>query len=304
MYHRVAEPRQGSTLDPRLISATPAAFALQMRYLARHYAVVSMPEVLEAVDKGRHLPRRAVLLTFDDAYRDFADTAWPLLQRHGLPVTLFVPTAYPDRPESGFWSDRLYQAVTCTTHTVLHGTPWGGLRLETARQRHASFQRLRNYLSTLSQVEAMRRVEDVCTHLGQQRVTQRSVLTWDELRQLARQGVTLASHTQTHATLTRLTPAQMHAEIDAAQQDLQREIGQTLPVFCYPRGDHNEAVVRILRAAGYVLAFTTLDGHNDLRAADLLRLRRTNITRRTSLPLFRLRLTRLGATLDRWRHGE
>jgi len=303
-YHRVPEPHHSPTLNPRLISATPAAFALQMRYLARRYAVVSMPEVLDAVEKGRRLPRRAVLITFDDAYRDFGDTAWPLLQRSRLPVTLFVPTGYPDQPERAFWSDRLYQAVTCTEHTALRGTPWGALPLATARQRRASFQRLRSSLSTMPQVEAVRRVEDICAQLGQQCVTQRSVLTWDELRQLARQGVTLASHTRTHVTLTQLSPAQIRAEIHASQQDLQREIGHTLPVFCYPRGGHNDTVVRILREAGYVLAFTTLDGQNDLRAADLLRLRRTDITRRTSLPIFRLRLTRLGAYLDRWRHRK
>ena len=35
-----------------------------------------------------------MLLTFDDAYRDFATNAWPTLKRYGLPATLFVPTAY------------------------------------------------------------------------------------------------------------------------------------------------------------------------------------------------------------------
>jgi peptidoglycan/xylan/chitin deacetylase (PgdA/CDA1 family) len=303
-YHRVAEPHQSPTLNPRLISATPAAFALQMRYLARRYAVVSMPEVLDTAANGLRLPRRAVLITFDDAYHDFGDTAWPLLQRLQLPVTLFVPTGFPDQPERAFWSDRLYQAVAFTEHTALRGTPWGSLPLDTARQRRASFQRLRNSLSTMPQGEAVRWVEDIYAQLGQQWVTQRSVLTWNELRQLACEGVTLASHTQTHAPLTELSPQQMRAEINAAQHDLQREIGHTLPVFCYPRGGHNDTVVRILHEAGYVLAFTTLDGHNDLRSADLLRLRRTDITRRTSLPLFRFRLTRPGASLDRWRHGE
>lgn len=303
-YHRVADPQARSALNPRLISATPAAFDRQMGYLAQHYTVVSMPDVLHAVETGRRLPKRAVLLTFDDAYHDFAAVAWPMLKRYRLPLTLFVPTGYPDQPQRAFWSDRLYHAITYTHHTELYDTPWGTLPLHTASQRYASIQRLRHYLYAIPHVEAERWVEDLCNQLGQPWVPQRSVLTWNELRQLAGEGVTLASHTHTHAILTQLSPDQIRAEIHAAQRDLQREIGHALPVFCYPRGAYNETVVHILREAGYVLAFTTDDGHNDLRSADLLRLRRTDITQRTSLPIFRLRLTRLGATLDRWRHGE
>jgi peptidoglycan/xylan/chitin deacetylase (PgdA/CDA1 family) len=304
-YHRVADPQARSSLNPLLISTTPAAFDRQMAYLAQRYTVVSMADVLRAVATDRRLPRRAVLLTFDDAYHDFAASAWPVLKRYRLPVTLFVPTGYPDQPHWAFWSDRLYHALTRTHHTALQYTPWGTLPLQTARQRHASIQRLRHYLYAIPHVDAERWVEALCNQLGQPWVPQHSVLSWDELRQLAREGVTLASHTHTHAVLTQLSPDQIRAEIRAAQHDLQREIGCLLPVFCYPRGAHNETVVRILRDAGYVLAFTTCDGQNDLQSADLLRLRRTDVTRRTAaLPIFRLRLTRLGATLDRWRHGE
>ena len=46
-----------------------------------------------------------------------------------------------------------------------------------------------------------------------------------------------------------------------------------------------------------------LDGQNDLNAADLLRLRRTNITTRTSVPIFQLRLRRWASLLDMIRHG-
>jgi peptidoglycan/xylan/chitin deacetylase (PgdA/CDA1 family) len=97
---------------------------------------------------------------------------------------------------------------------------------------------------------------------------------------------------------------QIRQEIIGSQQDLHREIGQTLPIFCYPSGHHDDAVRRVLKDEGFVLAFTTLDGQNDLRTVDLLRLRRTNITRRTSRLILRLRLLRLGAYLDMWRHRK
>ena len=83
-YHRVADIGTCPRLNPRLVSATPVEFEKQMRHLARSYRVVSATDVLEAVEFGRPLPRRAVLVTFDDAYRDFAEIAWPIMRRHGL----------------------------------------------------------------------------------------------------------------------------------------------------------------------------------------------------------------------------
>ena len=62
-YHRVANPEDTPTLNPRLISATPAVFAQQMEYLARRYHVVSLPQVHAAVVSGATPPQRAVLIT-------------------------------------------------------------------------------------------------------------------------------------------------------------------------------------------------------------------------------------------------
>jgi peptidoglycan/xylan/chitin deacetylase (PgdA/CDA1 family) len=308
-YHRVAELQSTPWLDAHLISATPATFARQMRYLARHYAVVSLARVLQAVTAGTALPRRAVLLTFDDAYHDFAAVAWPILKQYGLAATLFVPTAYPDHPERGFWWDRLYQAMMFTTRAQVSASPLGTLPLQTTELRQTSFRSLRNHLPTLPHTEAMRWLDAICTELDHTPVIQKSVLGWEELRQLARDGVTLGAHTQTHPPLTKLSPEQLRQEIRGSQQDLQREIGRVLPVFCYPGGAHDDGVIAILQQEGFVVAFTTRHGTllprrygRDTTA--LLRLRRTNITRKTSLPIFRLRLWRLGMYLDNWRKRQ
>jgi hypothetical protein len=159
-------------------------------------------------------------------------------------------------------------------------------------------------VKTIPHAEAMAHVDEVCARLGNRPVGQESVLSWDQLRQLASEGVTLGAHTQTHPIMTRISLAQVRQEINGSQQDLKREVGNVLPIFCYPGGSHDEVLVRILKEEGFVMAFTALDGHNDLRSADLLRLRRTNISRRTSLPFFRLRLLHLVTYLDMWRHHE
>jgi peptidoglycan/xylan/chitin deacetylase (PgdA/CDA1 family) len=287
-------------LHPQIISATPENFARQMRFLAKRYRVVSMPEVLEAIAERRSLPPRAVLVTFDDAYFDFG-IAWSILKSLKMPATLFVPTAYPDQPERAFWWDRLHRAFVSTKQTELRVPSIGTLSLATPLERRQSMKRLQGHLKMVPHAQAMTLVDDVCEQLDSRPVTQKSVLSWKELRQLATEGVTLCAHTQTHPIMTQLSRAELRQEVVGSQNDLQREIGEVLPVFCYPSGSHDDTVVEVLKDEGFAMAFTTLKGQNDLRTADPLRLRRTNMTRRTSLSIFRLRLLRLGAYLDGWR---
>ena len=299
-YHRVDEPDQHPALYPGLISATPEAFDQQMSYLAANYHVVSMPELIDACCTGRPLPPRSAMVTFDDACRDFAEHAWPTLKRYRLTATLFVPTAFPDHPERTFWWDRLYQAVSATACRDDIDTPLGRLPLRTATQRTCTYAQLKEYVKTLPHQAAMEWVERICADLGAPRPVH-NVLSWDELRRLAREGVTLGAHTQTHPLMNRVTPDQVRAEAVGSLRDLERELGQVPPIFAYPSGGFNDEVVRILRREGFTLAFTTVRGVNDMYEADRMRLRRINIGRRTNLSLFRARLLPWSLYLNRWR---
>lgn len=303
-YHRVAELRDTPAVSLRSVSATPLTFAEQMRHLATRYHVISVYELLDAVGSGTPLPARSVLITFDDAYADFAEIAWPILQRFRLPATMFVPTAYPDNPERAFLSDKLYQAFAATTRTILCGTPLGPLPLDSSADKRRGLRIVQDYITTIPHDEAMRLVESVCAQLVERPVYSGSVLSWDQLRQLAKEGLTLGSHTRTHALMTQVTTDRMREEIRTSQGDLKREIGTVLPIFCYPNGCHNDSVIVILRKEGIVLAFTTLSGQNKLDSMDLLRMRRAVITPRTSTAVFYFRLLRVGVYLDAWRHSR
>jgi peptidoglycan/xylan/chitin deacetylase (PgdA/CDA1 family) len=288
-YHRVAAPGEEPELDPGLVSATPWEFELQMRHLASTGRVVSVEELLAARRGQARLPPGAIAVTFDDAYRDFAAHVWPTMRRHGLPVTLFVPTGYPDRPDRSFWWDRLHQALSAATRTDELETPVGPLALRSDADRREAFTLLRDHLKTIEDAEARVVVDRLAADLDAP-APAHAVLGWDELRRLHEEGVALAPHTRSHAFLDQVPPEQARAEIAGSRDDLLREVGACPPVFSFPSGQHTDDVVAILAEEGFELAFTTGRGVNDLRQIDWLRMRRINVGGRSSLPMIRAQL--------------
>lgn len=296
-YHRVDDPDARPELSPTLISATPAEFADQMEFLAASCRPVSLAEVLVAFETREPLPPRSVLVTFDDAYVDFAEHAWPVLRRCGIPAVLFVPTWFPDQPQRGFWWDRLYHAVTKSRGGVLM-TPVGRLSLEDIPGRRNAYARLNEHLKMLPHEEALAAVQRICDQLGSPSLPN-CVLGWDDLRRLAAEGVALGAHTRTHPLMDRVSREEARAEAAGSLRDLRREIGDVLPAFAYPSGSLTAEVVRDLAEEGFGLAFTTSHGINDVRRADRMRLKRINVSRRSSLPVLRARMLPWWAGLRR-----
>jgi peptidoglycan/xylan/chitin deacetylase (PgdA/CDA1 family) len=286
-FHRVTSDPD---VVPGLLSATPDGFAELLDAVTKRHTVVGIDEVVRRVDGGSGLPRRSLLLTFDDAYVDFAQHAWPALRERALPAVLFVPTAYPDSPERTFWWERLHGAVTTTSRPSIAS---GGreLPLGTREQRVAAYRALRDALKAMPHERLLETVDETVAELGGA-TPATTVLGWTELRELASQGVALAPHTRTHPLLPRLDPTGLEAEIAGSRDDLARMTGSDLPVFAYPSGAASPGVVRAVAAAGFGVAFTTARGVNDLRTASWLLLRRVNVSVRTPISLVRAQVIR------------
>jgi peptidoglycan/xylan/chitin deacetylase (PgdA/CDA1 family) len=91
MYHKINNDEDNP------LSVPVSLFDEQMAQLkALAYTVVDLNAVLDHYVRGVALPPRAVLITFDDGYRDNLENALGVLRRHGYPAVLFVPIGYLD----------------------------------------------------------------------------------------------------------------------------------------------------------------------------------------------------------------
>jgi peptidoglycan/xylan/chitin deacetylase (PgdA/CDA1 family) len=290
-YHRIDEPVRRPWLDPGLISASPDEFREQMAYLATYCQVISIHDVLASLKSRnkRDFPPRSVLVTFDDGYCDFEEEAWPILQKYKIPATLFVPTAYPDHPEQTFWWNDLYQALQNTNHKEGLNTPIGRFFLSDAASRNQAYQSLKNHMKTREHAETISTVGELCSVLGV-RPAMNSIMGWNSLRKLSREGLTIGAHTRTHPLLNRISMDTAREEVIGSIDDLKREIGATLPIFAYPSGEYNSDVVSMLEGEGVALAFTTKRGINKINRLNPLLIQRINVGGKTSMPVLRAQL--------------
>jgi len=90
------QPLRSREITPRFLDRAIAALKRWK------FDIVSMDEVCRrAVTLAS--PRRFVCLTFDGGYRDLITSAYPVLAKHGVPFTIYVPTAFPDRLGEAWW---------------------------------------------------------------------------------------------------------------------------------------------------------------------------------------------------------
>jgi peptidoglycan/xylan/chitin deacetylase (PgdA/CDA1 family) len=126
MYHRIGLLTPSLPAITKSLTVTPADFQAEVEWLAGHgYHAVSQLQVFEALEYGKPLPRKAVMITFDDGYRDVLWHAAPALHRLHMPATAYIITDRVDGPDPSFltWPElgRLEKlGFTIGSHTVHH----------------------------------------------------------------------------------------------------------------------------------------------------------------------------------------
>ena len=274
-YHAICGPEGYAYASPG-ICISPAAFEQHVKYLAASYNVVSLPQAVRALRDGRRLPPNAVAITFDDGYADNLASA-RMLARHGLTATFYI-TAGCLAGEQPFWPAELrYILAVSASESIELRMPEGRLRVDVSTQsgRAAALRVLTKAFK--GHPIAVR--EDLRAQLrrhASNMAMPRVMLTWDEVREMHRVGMTIGSHTMTHPNLPNAGSVDARIELAASRDRLQHEIGTDVTMFSYPNGGADRymtaEILRLVRDVGYAAAATSRNAfagrHSDLYALE------------------------------------
>jgi peptidoglycan/xylan/chitin deacetylase (PgdA/CDA1 family) len=294
-YHRIDFPeKEDGSLDPSLLNTTPAQFTKQMAFLKENYNLISVDELLHAIKTGGGLPPRAVMVTFDDGYRDFKKYAWPVLRGFQIPAVLFVATGFMNGSGHWFWWDALYNVFTHTQCSELKLPPFGHWMLRNEIERRQAGNAVKSIMMRMDHRQAMELLERVLEKLSVPSPRKDLLLNWDDLNDLKQGGLTIAAHTRTHPILSRVQSGEVREEVIGSIQDLRENLGEAPPIFAYPVGhqaDLTKQLPELLQREGIQAAVTMLAGHNMIRRTHPLQLRRVGMAPHMSMKEFRLVLT-------------
>lgn len=297
-YHRVVADFDETTyaFDKELISARSKDFDWQMAYLAKRFKPVSCQEVADAIDSGRPLPKRAVMVTFDDGFLDNYEVAFPILRKHGIPAVFFITTGYMDG-QRVFWFDWLVHVLLTTKERTIRIDALGHtIELkpspETRRAEAAILLRLLKKTSECTRLEVLEQLRVLSgVTLSPAHLADSAVMTWEQVRVMSSAGMEFGSHTVTHPILSMMSDREMlRQELSASKATIELETGLPVIALSYPvggRGAINEEVLEETVGAGYRIAFTYQSGQNMVSQRNRFLLKRIHIERYTSHSMFK-----------------
>ena len=126
MYHRIDTLTPSLPAITRSLTVDPRDFAAQMRWLKAHgFHTITQRQLFMALEHGRPLPAKPVLITFDDGYRDVFSKASPVLRKLGMTATAYVITERISGDDISFLTWGMLQAlerrgIEIGSHTVTH----------------------------------------------------------------------------------------------------------------------------------------------------------------------------------------
>ncbi len=279
-YHAVVAPEKNFYTSLG-ISVSESEFEQHVRYFAKRYRILSLDEVIDALRARKPLPRNAVVFTFDDGYADNFVAA-QILKKYGGSGTFYLTTNCIDRKEP-LWlvevNYLIHHASKAALQLQVHGVTKQLSLIDAAAKRAAARAVVKIIKSNNRAVrEAVR--EQLRAQLAEphaRAVTEGIMLTWEQVQQMAADGMVIGAHTLSHLNLPNADPEDAFHEISGSRKVLEERLGKPVRHFSVPNSGpyayYNDAVKEMVGKSGFVSSVVSAPGFVD-EHSDLLELHR------------------------------
>lgn len=278
-YHRVVDQ-----YNPDAHAGIPAMcisrkmLEQHLDWIGRRFRFISLDELGARMQWGGKFDEPVAVLTFDDGYRDVYENAFPLLKRKGIPAAVFVCSALVGTSQI-LVHDQLYlllvrafdrwSAATGDGRTLPRFLLSRGVWLpgidrmpEISRDPFLAMQVLLNGLPQSELSRVIRALEEE-VQVEKKVYESLRLMDWDMVLAMHRAGITIGSHTRTHALLPNESWQRMEQEASGSRTELERRLRAPVRHFAYPCGRFDKTAIDAVADAGYRYAYTTCLHHDD-----------------------------------------
>jgi peptidoglycan/xylan/chitin deacetylase (PgdA/CDA1 family) len=261
-------PRRAGRFQPlKSGEITPRFLDRMLRALKRwRYDIVDMDEACRraVIMQGS---RRFVCLTFDGACKDLITSAYPILSRHGVPFTIYVPTAFPDGLGEAWWLalEKIIAHESRVSLVIDRKERHFGTRTTAEKYRVHEF--LESWLRTLPPPELSAAIMDLCKRysVDLMELSREASMDWGDLTRLAADpNVTFGSATVNYSALSNLKDSAALREMTMGKAVAETAFQRDIRHFAYPFGDpaswRRKHLVMAAEEAGFASAVSTIPG--------------------------------------------
>jgi peptidoglycan/xylan/chitin deacetylase (PgdA/CDA1 family) len=252
-YHRIAS----ADWDPQHLSICPKNFAEQLEILKCAARATTIKDVAKTIRNGRALDT-AFVVTFDDGYADTLTEALPLIERYGVPASVFVTTDIIGKPfwwcEIEHWIKRA-ESLPASISIAAGQQAFRWRKISDARKERARLlQGLGDFFRALPSSLHDAALGEVRGALGGDLVGESHIraMTAGQVEQLSKSKlIQVGSHLVTHTPMDRLVVDEQRRELDESKRVLEEITGGVVDSFAYPNSIVTKKAPSLARKLGY-----------------------------------------------------
>ena len=278
MYHYVRDLKNSRYPDIKGLDVN--LFKEQINYMRKHYHIITMEEVIHSIDNQVKIPKKSVLLTFDDAYSDHYNNVFPILDKYKLQGSFYAPSkaitehTVLDVNKIHFilasTEDKINLVNELKELVKFYQKEYQLEDFDYYYKKLAQASRLDTkdviFIKRLLQVELVEdlRIKIVDTlfekyiGMSEDAFSRELYMNEEQLKHMLRSGQHIGNHGYNHYWWNSLNEKEMSQELDLSINFLEK-LGADMNNWtaCYPYGSYDDQSIKMLKERGCKLAVTT-----------------------------------------------
>ncbi|CAD7770825.1 Polysaccharide deacetylase [Candidatus Methanoperedenaceae archaeon GB50] len=239
-YHQILEKHGNNAaiilLYHNIDSSWKNGFKKQMQFIKEHMQPISLNKLIDCLIKKKPFPPKSIAITFDDGYESIYHHAYPILDKYQILATIFLVTGYIDTRKT-FWWDEFREIINNFSNkwfrenfnTLTHLFPQKVFH-------HKNFEiETEKYLARLNNRKIAKIIKKLRSELNYIKLEKNSsILSWSQIKEMAKNGIDFGSHSINHYNLTTLSDKDIEEELRVSKEKIEQELKKHITGFCYP----------------------------------------------------------------------